>query len=143
MGFIKCLELREINQFNTFKILRIDLKMFTILIKMFFGFQVSYVGFYQILQLPSNERSTDGPCINMHDVHLFLMQCVSVVLNIVRKVRGVSKWVCGHDQMNSKAHNTFNDPFCVRTLIFTAFNLLTPIFYVTLYYNGSPYICDS
>ena len=31
---------------------------------------------------------------------------------------GGSKWICGHDQMNSKTDNAFNDPFCVRTLIF-------------------------
>ena len=42
---------------------------------------------------------------------------VSVVFNIVRKVRAISKWVCGHDQMNSKADNAFNDPICVGTLI--------------------------
>ena len=28
------------------------------------------------------------------------------------------KWVCGHDKMNTKADNTFNDTFRVGTLIF-------------------------
>ena len=42
---------------------------------------------------------------------------VSVVFNIIREVRGVSKWVCSHDKMNSKTDNAFNDPFRVGTLI--------------------------
>ena len=41
-----------------------------------------------------------------------------VVFNIVREFGWISKWVCGHDEMNSKADNTFNDPFCVGLLIF-------------------------
>ena len=43
---------------------------------------------------------------------------VSVVLDIVREFGWISKWVCGHDKMNTKTDNTFNDPFCVGPLIF-------------------------
>ena len=33
-------------------------------------------------------------------------------------MRRFSEWVCSHDKMNTKTDNTFNDPFCVRTLMF-------------------------
>ena len=56
--------------------------------------------------------------VNFCSIFIFFQtNDISVVFNIVRKIRGVSKWVCGHDQMNSKADNAFNDPFCVGTLI--------------------------
>ena len=47
---------------------------------------------------------------------------MSVVLDVVREFGRefgwISKWVCGHDEMNSKTDNTFNDPFSVEVLIF-------------------------
>ena len=33
-----------------------------------FCYLYSYVGFFQIFQLPSNERNIDNPCIDRHDV---------------------------------------------------------------------------
>ena len=41
-----------------------------------------------------------------------------VILNVVREFGWVSKWERSHDKINTKTDNTFNDPFCVRTLIF-------------------------
>ena len=32
-------------------------------------------------------------------------------------MRGFSRWICGHDKMNTKTDNTFNDPFSVGVLI--------------------------
>ena len=49
---------------------------------------------------------------------VFQTDDVTVILNVVREFGWVSKWVCSHDKMNTKTDNTFNDPFCVRTLIF-------------------------
>ena len=44
---------------------------------------------------------------------------VSVVFDVVREFAWISKWICGHDEMNAKTHLvTFNDPFSVGTLIF-------------------------
>ena len=43
---------------------------------------------------------------------------MTIVLDIVGQVRGFSKWVCGHDEMNAKTYNTFDDPFSVGALIF-------------------------
>ena len=42
----------------------------------------------------------------------------TIILDIVREFGWVSKGVCGHDKMNPKTDNSFNDPFGVGTLIF-------------------------
>ena len=42
----------------------------------------------------------------------------TIILDIVRELGWISKWVCGHDKMNPKTDNSFNDPFGVGTLIF-------------------------
>ena len=43
---------------------------------------------------------------------------VSVVFDLVGEFGWISEWVSGHDEMDSKTDNTFDDPFSVRTLIF-------------------------
>ena len=43
---------------------------------------------------------------------------IAIILDIVGKFGWVSKGVCGHDKMNPKTDNAFNDPFGVGTLIF-------------------------
>ena len=63
-------------------------------------------------------KETKMVVVNFCSIFIFLQtNDVSVVFNIIRKVRGVSKWVCGHDELNSKTDKVFNDPFRVGTLI--------------------------
>ena len=40
-----------------------------------------------------------------------------IILDIVGEFGWISKWVCGHDKMNAKTDNMFNDPFGVWMLI--------------------------
>ena len=43
---------------------------------------------------------------------------ILIVFYAIREFGWIPKWVCGHNEMNSKTDNTFNDPFCIGKLIF-------------------------
>ena len=88
--------------------------MFTIVLKEFFGLLVTVViGFCQTME------KTEMILLAIIIIFIFFQtNDIAIVLNVVWEFGWVSKWVCGHDEMNAKTENTFNDPFCVRALIF-------------------------
>ena len=55
-------ELREISQFNTFEILRIDLKMIAVALKELFGFSVTVVVSFPKVSNSKAMEETDCPC---------------------------------------------------------------------------------
>ena len=79
--------------------------MVTILVKEVFGFLVTVVASEFVL--------CNGQAMKEAEMVL-----VSVIFYIVRELRGISKWACGHDEMNARADNAFNEPLSVGALIF-------------------------
>ena len=112
-------KLWKVSQFDTFKILRIDLKMFTIILEKFFGFLITIMASTFVLSNSQTTKKTEMVLVTVCMILIFLQSNdIPVVFDIVREFRWISWWVCGHDEMNPKTDNTFNDPFCVGTLIF-------------------------
>ena len=83
---------------HTFKILRIDFKMFTIFVKKFFSFTITVMASELVLSNSQTTKETEIVLVSFCGIFIFLQtNNKAVVLNVVREFQRVFKWVCSHD----------------------------------------------
>ena len=76
------------------------------------------VGIFKLSNGQTTEE-TEMILVHFHSIFIFFQtNDKTIVFDIIGKFGFVSKGVCGDDKMNPKTDNSFNDPFCVGTLIF-------------------------
>ena len=93
--------------------------MNTILVKEVFGFLVAVVASEFVLCNGQATKEAEMVLATTRMILIFFQSNdVSVVFNIVREFGWFSKWISGHDEMNAKTYNTFNDLLSVGALIF-------------------------
>ena len=93
--------------------------MNTILVKEVFVFLVTVVVSEFELCNGQATKEAEMVVVTFCSVLIFFQSNdVSAVFDVVRELAWFSKWISGHDEMNAKTYNTFNDPLSVGALIF-------------------------
>ena len=93
--------------------------MVTIVLEEFFGFAVTVVIGFSKFSNGQTTKEAEMVFVAIAMGLIFLQtNDIAVVLDIIGEFGWLSEWVCSHDEMQTKVHDAFNDPFRVWSLFF-------------------------